>query len=85
MKKKIALFLGLAVSALCLGLILRKQDFGELATVFGSLKWGWVAACVAIFYLSMPVLYQSLLKTLELKRDLIYKNLIMVSENGYWV
>ncbi len=53
MKKKIALIVGVGVSILCLWLILRKQNFGELAAVFGSLKWGWVLLCIAVFYLSM--------------------------------
>jgi uncharacterized protein (TIRG00374 family) len=53
MKKKIALLVGVGVSILCLWLILRKQDFAELAAVFGSLKWSWVALSVVVFYLSM--------------------------------
>lgn len=53
MKKKIALVVGVGISILCLWLILKRVEFDKLIAVFGSLKWGWVLLCTAIFYLSM--------------------------------
>lgn len=50
MKKTLFLLMGLAISAICLWFVLRKVDMAQLKQTAVSLRWGWVAACAAIFY-----------------------------------